>query len=305
MRLRAFAFPACLAAAVVGGASVAAKEPLALVPSSKWSVNYAEDFCRLSRTFGTGREQVGLVLDRFSPGDSFRLILVGDTMRDVSPGIKARVRFGDGFAEQELDFYSGKVGTHRAWIFQSSLYIRPRSDAETAAIEQDIKANGVADARKLAPITEADEASVTEVSIGRPLRNPVILKTGSMRSAFAALRTCTDELLTHWGIDVARHKEIATFAKPLTSPGTWIKSGDYPEAMLRSRQPGLVQFRLTIGEDGTPTDCRIQQSTHSAGFDKAVCDALKRRARFEPARDTEGRPLTSFYLNSVHFQISY
>lgn len=303
--MRRFAFPAALAVVVATPMPVAAKEPLVLAPSSKWSVNYAEDFCRLSRTFGTGREQVGLVLDRFSPGDSFRLILVGDAMRDMSPGTKARIRFGGDFAEQELGFYSGKVGTHRAWIFQSSLYIRPRTADEQAAITQAVEQNVTPVMAQIAKITTEDEASVMQVHVGRPLRTPVILQTGSMRSAFAALRTCTDELLTHWGIDVARHKEIATLAKPLASPATWIKPGDYPEAMLRSRQPGLVQFRLTIGEDGTPTACRIQQSTHSAGFDKAVCDALKRRARFEPARDTEGRPLTSFYLNSVHFQILY
>ncbi len=43
------------------------KEPLRLSPSSKWNVHYAEDSCRMGRSFGEGDQKVILVADRYQP----------------------------------------------------------------------------------------------------------------------------------------------------------------------------------------------------------------------------------------------
>lgn len=271
-----------------------AAEPVGLDPSSPWNVHYADDYCRLIRVFGSGREAVTLIIDQYEPGDEFRISLMGRRMKSPVGSDKARIRFGEALPQQDVLFYSGSIGTNPAWIFVTDIRIRPLSDTEKAVLS----ARGSA---PVAPVTDDEKASVSSIDIGRPLRHPMRLRTGPMKASFAAMDACTDELLTHWGIDAARHKTRLRSAIPTRSPSTWLKDGDYPLAMLLKRQPGLVEFRLDVGEDGVPTACHIQQSTHPEGFDRTVCDRLMKRARFEPALDRDGQPIASYYRDSVRF----
>ena len=261
--------------------------------STNWNIHYADDYCRLARTFGTGDDALVLMMDRFAPGDTFRITLVGEPTKIARQGGEAKIRFGPDMPEQSLKFFSGTLnGGVPMWIFSGSVGLRP------IAVN-----NSKGDAANI-PISEAEEAAVTQLRIGAPLRTPVVLHMGSLKEPFAALRVCTDELLTHWGIDVDRHRQMTQAVKPIGSPGDWLTYQDYPSSMLKASKSGLVNFRLTVDERGKPIGCSIQKSTKPEGFDKAVCDALMRRARFEPARDAEGKPLVSFYINSVHFQTS-
>ena len=119
----------------------------------------------------------------------------------------------------------------------------------------------------------------------------------------AAMRRCTDELLTHWGIDLEQHRHLTRGVRPASNPGNWLNSKDYPTKLLRQGMQGIVQIRLSIDERGKPTACHIQQSTRPAEFDAAVCDGLMRRAEFEPALGAEGEPVPSYWHSSVRFEI--
>lgn len=278
----------------------AAKTPVELAPTTPWNVHYADDYCRLARIFGTDKQKVTLSLEQDSPGASFRMTLAGPMFGAQRSKDDANLTFG-AMPDQKIMFFPGTVGTGKdgqpAWIFGEPVRLKPYSAAEVAAAKE----NGYSSTFDT-PVTEADEAAVTSLLIGRPLRNPVQLKIGPMKAAFTAMRSCTDELLAHWGIDVARHRELSRWAMPVTEPGKWLKSSDYPRDMLAKSQPGIVRFRLSVGADGVPTACHIQRSTNSEGFDDAVCKGVMRRARFDPALDKDGQPLASYYVNSVRFQ---
>lgn len=73
--------------------------------------------------------------------------------------------------------------------------------------------------------------------------------------------------------------------------------------MLMQGQPAIVEFRLSVGADGAPLSCHIQSTTRPKEFDEAVCGSLMKRARFSPALDAEAKPMTSYYRNTVRFQI--
>ncbi|WP_176141484.1 energy transducer TonB [Sphingopyxis flava] len=271
-----------------------AAEPAGLDPSSPWNVHYAEDYCRLIRVFGSGREAVTLIIDQYEPGDEFRISLMGERMKGAAGSDEARIRFGEALPQQYVLFYTGSIGTNPAWIFVENIRIRPLSDTEKTVLS----ARGSV---PVAPIADHEKASVNFIDIGRPLRHSLRLRTGPMKASFAAMNECTDELLTHWGIDAERHKMRLRSAIPARSPSTWLRAGDYPSAMLQKGMPGLVEFRLDVGADGFPTACHIQQSTHPEGFDRTVCDRLMKRARFEPALDRDGKPMASYYRDSVRF----
>jgi protein TonB len=65
---------------------------------------------------------------------------------------------------------------------------------------------------------------------------------------------------------------------------------DYPASAQSSGAEGTVRASLTIGPDGRVTGCNITQSSGNGALDSATCNILRRRAKFTPARDSNGNP---------------
>jgi protein TonB len=70
------------------------------------------------------------------------------------------------------------------------------------------------------------------------------------------------------------------------------RNDDYPQGALQSRAQGVVRIRLAVGPDGRVTGCAITGSSGSRHLDSATCSVLRSRARFTPARDVSGSPMT-------------
>jgi periplasmic protein TonB len=90
---------------------------------------------------------------------------------------------------------------------------------------------------------------------------------------------------------------------PLANPGEWVSSSDYPSAALRSQLEGVSKFILTIDPNGIVVNCLISVSSGSSELDAATCRLITDRARFEPARNNRGKPITGSWANSVRWQI--
>ncbi|MFT5329356.1 MAG: TonB family protein [Parasphingorhabdus sp.] len=280
-------------------ATAAERGPIALEPSSNWTVDYADDSCRLIRKFGAEDEIVFAIFNRFSPGDDFQLTVVGKPVALKHSTRPAAIQFGPTEAEQEHGFVAGTMGDGKpALIFHGQMRISPLTESEQEKIKKSEKGVFV-----LPPISEERKAAVTELTIGRPLSRPVTLKLGAMDKPFAALSTCQDELMTHWGIDVKRHRNLSALTRPDGNPGRWVNTNDYPRGMLAKGKEAIVHFRMSVDDKGDPTACNIQQSTRPKDFDDVVCRSLMKRAKFTPARDQQGKPIASYYRNSVRFRI--
>ena len=92
-------------------------------------------------------------------------------------------------------------------------------------------------------------------------------------------------------------------ARPLGRPSGWVTSNDYPSRDLREGNAGVTGFRLTIGSDGRVQSCAITASSGFAGLDRATCDNLSRRARFEAASDGSGARVAGTYSNNIRWVI--
>ncbi len=92
-------------------------------------------------------------------------------------------------------------------------------------------------------------------------------------------------------------------AVPKGNPGNWATTNDYPSRALREEREGTSGFRVTIGTDGRVTDCQITSSSGHADLDAAACENIRRRARFTPASDSDGQPITDSYSNRVRWVI--
>ena len=69
-------------------------------------------------------------------------------------------------------------------------------------------------------------------------------------------------------------------------------SSDYPRAAVQAGAEGIVVARLTVGEKGRVTDCRIRASSGNPDLDGTTCRLILKRFRFAPARDARGAATT-------------
>jgi protein TonB len=80
-------------------------------------------------------------------------------------------------------------------------------------------------------------------------------------------------------------------------------TNDYPADAIRRNEQGTVGFELSINRLGWVSWCRIVRSSGSEALDRATCDILRSRARFEPARDASGRRVTDEYSGRIRWDL--
>ena len=71
---------------------------------------------------------------------------------------------------------------------------------------------------------------------------------------------------------------------------TLFTADDYPAAAQASGAEGTSQAEITIGPTGSVVGCNIIRSAGNSSLDQATCNILRRRAKFTPARDSNGNP---------------
>ena len=76
---------------------------------------------------------------------------------------------------------------------------------------------------------------------------------------------------------------------------TLFSTDDYPASALAAEAQGTSQAQLTIGPTGAVIACNIIRSSGNSALDSQTCNILRRRAKFSPAKDSEGNPTTDTY----------
>lgn len=297
--MRAFV-PALVVALSWPGTPAGARDVLRLQPSTKWVLEYADENCRLIRSFGQGDQQISLVLDQFEPGDQFRVMLVGKPLKVRSGTANGRLRFGPNEAESKFEAEAATLGEKPALLVLESQRLAPLTREEQAASD---RANRRGDRFDPAPIGTAREAAATWLEVTRAVPQDLVLVTGPMSQPMAALRKCSWDTVKHWGLDVEQQKTLTRKVSPKNRAAAWLNPSDYPASMVRGGYQGLVTVRMIVDSEGKPTSCHVQWSTQPKEFDAVVCGSTMTRARFEPALDAQGKPVPSFYVLTVRFQL--
>ena len=147
----------------------------------------------------------------------------------------------------------------------------------------------------VAPETEMAVSSMTLMAGSRTL----VLELGPMGAPMAEMRKCVSELVAAWGLDPDEQAALASRPQPKGNPGGWLTSSDYPADSLGRGEQAIIMFRLMVSAAGETTACTIQRGITKADFAATTCDLLKRRARFEPARNSSNQGVASYYIGKV------
>lgn len=241
--------------------------PIALTPSSQWQINRSEANCLVAREFGTGDDKVTLAFQLTPLGGPSHVMLVGAAPRPWKGGKITLLSRPSGLEITRAATVS--TGPQGRPILNFSLEV-----AELAAI-----------------------AKEPELVLTMPDNAP--LSTTAVDKAFAAAKTCQDELLRSWTGD---QTTIATKLKPI-NPSNWVTEDDYPAGAFRVGAQGVVTFRLNVAADGRVAGCDVLVSSGNREMDEAVCKNMTRRGRFEPAKTADGKPVPSVFLSRFTWRI--
>lgn len=266
-------------------AQAAPRAPQSIPHSGKWQVNYDANACHLLGSFGDPYQGFAVRLSQYQPGEMFDLTLYGKAFRDAGQTVPVTVDYGLPSGPQARRGLGGTAGKLPLLILGGER-LGPYTGTPGP----------------LSPVTPEQEAAVRSITIGfrgRAYR----FETGSMAPPMAAMRTCLQNLVAHWGYDAALAARLARPPVPIGSPGDWLVSRDYPKEPLSRRVSGLVKFRLEVDEAGMATACHVLEQTNPPEFGRATCEKLQNRARFEPARDRDGKPARWFWISTVRWQV--
>ncbi len=278
-----------LAAPLLSASSTWAADEVQVEPSSSWSMEYTPDSCLLKRTFGSGEEQVLLQFDQFDPARPPTILVSGKQFGQFSTAT-ARViaTFGPGLQEGEsAEAVVGTLGPER-----TPLLMLGKRDL--------LNRSSLGSTPEFAAPTSEQVAAVTQLRLDAGSVR-LMLKRGSLGAPLKAMKTCLDALVRDWGFDPEQQASLTKRVTPTGQPGLWMTSRDYPKRAIAKGERGTVRFRIMVGADGVPTQCFIPRTTMSPDFITLTCDLLMKRARFSSALDREGRPVASYYVNTVHW----
>jgi hypothetical protein len=289
--LKSMARVVLLACCVLPLAAHAVDQPIPMGPTSNWVVDYAEGSCVLRRTFGSGKDNAFLELHQVGPGDGYELRIGSDTL-SRSRGTP-RIRYGsdEDWVEPHAPF-DFAAGDWHGLRFAGSL----RPDVPESA------------GRATPPWPDAErdarETAVDRLTIAGTFEQDVTLEVGRMHAPLEAMRTCTRELVTHWGLDPTVQDTLSRRASPIRQVDWARRTIDaYPIAMIRQNKSARLPIRLIVGADGKPTSCVAGKGFADPAFETAACASSMRYARFEPALDAEGQPVASYFITTIVYQL--
>lgn len=85
-------------------------------------------------------------------------------------------------------------------------------------------------------------------------------------------------------------------ASSLKNAASIITAADYPRGVTAS---GTTRFEMVVTADGRPQSCTVTTSSGKEALDKATCNAFMKRARFTPAKGTNGIAIAGRYRGNV------
>lgn len=304
MRLKSLA-----SLSVVSPLLIAAAQPLRLQPSSPWVLDYAENSCRLMRTFGEGSNKTQLMFESAAP-DEMDLVVVGRPLYGDSEQVPAT------FLPMQSESMKGRraktVGDGDPGVLWPTVLLFPQAEAEQIEKEEKDReahsgtrppALNLAEVAAKKSRRQQFAASTTELQIEPRRGRQVILETGSLGDAMRMFDECSRDSLRDWGVDPDLEDKIV---RPVwaANPRQWFSSADYPNLMLRMGEESEVSVRLLVDASGKVTKCTSLSHFEAPEFNQVVCDNFTKRAHFEPAELRDGTKVPSYYTKRIRFQIA-
>jgi TonB family protein len=261
-----------------------------LAPVGSWELQQDEESCSLVRSFGGEARELQLRIQSFGLNTPYHIVLTGDglPLRDWRSEV---VRIGFGGSEAADDIL-GLVGKPDG---KPMIVVPGASPRPPNLLYRIITGTLVRLPAHIDPTAEVFYLDMEDME-------PVTLQLGPMQMEFARLNGCLQTLADKWAAPVSGDRRPASEPELLNpDENDWRKK--YPQNLLLNRISGLVELRMTVGENGRARDCVVQASIWHSRFGETACADFEKWARFKPASDASGNPIASPYRTAAIFAI--
>lgn len=289
----------------------ASAAPIRLEPASDWQLREYDDKCRMIRTFGKGENETTLWIDKGGPGPGINLTLIGRPVRNPY-GAYVRVGFAPGEAvDRNFITANSSKGRPVLGLFgvqPVSLLAdkAPGAQSVTSQDEESVDLTAAATAEFASTETlKKRYAAITALEVSGAVNDPLALELDGVLGMAEALFNCTTQLNKRLSRNPAEEGGLAKEVTALDAE-VWAQKikENYPAHLLRAEQQGTVAVRLTVNKEGRASFCEVTGFNGPASFNETACLQLLRHARFNPALDAKGDPVSSFYSTRVTYKLN-
>lgn len=286
---------------ITGSLSVAA---LAVLPqwaaaqtpaaADSWDLRRTSESCYLIRSFVTAAGKVDVRIQAFGPTTPYHVILHGPGLPIRNNGAEiGTIAFGDEAAAEPTITFVGKANELPMVVIPASLP-RPHPLNLMGFWFQSIG--------PYPQLVVAIEPAAEQLFVNFPDSAPLRLELGPMAEEYTRLDACAQGLSDSWS------RTASGEAHPVSEPQLLDREGMrgrlwFPPNLSMNRISGAVQLRMTVDTRGRVQDCVVQGSTGVRQFGEHSCDKLERWARFEPAKDAQGNPVSVSFRTAIMFII--
>lgn len=290
-----------LALLACGMPAAAQDEAVVLEPSTDWYLDYAETRCRILRTFGAGDDVTLLYLEQYYPSDDLSWLVAGSLVDELRASRRFTVQFGPGEEPYSVDSRTRLTyGEYGRALSSNSLTEQIPADRRQGDEEA---ADGAAPIVVPALSTEQGR-SIDWIEFSRGDRR-IRLDTGNLGNVFEAMNACMENYMASWGVDFEVLRTQATPPAPKNLPELVRRiQVHYPGGALARNQSARLLLRVLVDELGYVASCYIIDMSAADNFDDHACDVFEDRAEFEPALDTAGNAMPSYYVTTVIYSVN-
>lgn len=291
--------PLALGALSLAGASLpvqageqAPPAPLSLAPASPWNIDYGESDCLMQRAFEVDGKRHLVTIQQDAPGRNFGLTVAGPEVKRLLEAKALTLELSDrGPMAAGQQTLSAELPDYGPALIFSGVTL------EGVPAQGPQRAPGP----RSAGIDPAEAAKADRIVLSPGKGKPGIrFETGKLKSVFAAMNTCTDDLLARWGLDPVQHR---SYTPPVFRNAMELATQlnrNYPARAAANAESGIFSFRVIVEADGSISSCHIEARSKVQDLDPRCKDIL-RIAKFDPARDAEGQPMRSFYATTLTY----
>jgi TonB family protein len=263
--------------------------------SPAWDLRRTPESCYLFRSFATVAGKMDVRIQSYGPTTPYHFILHGPGMllrKDRAE--KADIAFGDHVPEAQTIVLVGEANDLPMVIFAAGP-ARPSSHINMLSW---FYAGTGGPAYLRAPL----DPNAGTLSVRLPDSDPLALDLGPMREEYARLDACAQGLSDTWSQAIWSGADPAT-APEMIDPQATLQLIRFPAVLAINRVSGLVELRMKVDANGRARDCVVQSSSGSSQFGEQSCDAVMKKARFEPAHDAQGNPVAALYQTAIMYVI--
>lgn len=233
-----------------------------LSPIKPWILDYDDTECMAERSYGDPQNPVVLGIRAMPNGETYELIV-------------ARHGRGPVYGVQHQGTVSFGGQPIRTWLLRYGL-------KDSSLHFQKFRVSA-------AQIAQARNATSMRFSVRSGSDAEFIVR--AMPQVLDGLQQCVSLLRQHWNLTPDRAVLISTPAQG--SITRLFSSEDYPAEAIDRSQEGTVRYLLLIDEKGAVSGCNVETTTGIPALEVMGCQAIRQRAKFKPARDSQGKAVRS------------